>query len=86
MFWDAKVILLIDYLEKGRIITREYYSNLLTKLDKKIREKRPSLEKKKINFHHDNAPTHKSVLTMGKLRICTMQEHPLYSTDLAPRL
>jgi len=37
----------IDYLEKGKTISGEYYSNLLTRLDEKIREKRPGLQKKK---------------------------------------
>jgi len=46
VFWDAEGILFVDYLEKGKTITREYYSNLLTRLDKKIREKRPGLQKK----------------------------------------
>jgi hypothetical protein len=27
VFWDAEGILFIDYLEKGKTITREYYSN-----------------------------------------------------------
>jgi len=40
----------IDYLEKGKTITGEYYSNLLTRLDEKIHEKRPGLQKKKIIF------------------------------------
>jgi hypothetical protein len=35
VFWDAEGILFIDYLEKGKTITREYYSNLLTRIDKK---------------------------------------------------
>ena len=48
VFWDAEGILFIDYyLEKGKTITREYYSNLLTRLDEKIREKRHGLQKKK---------------------------------------
>jgi histone-lysine N-methyltransferase SETMAR len=44
------------------------------------------LQKKKIIFHHDNAPTHKSVLAMGKLRDLRYEllEHPPYSPDLAP--
>ena len=46
VFWNAEGILFIDYLEKGKTITREYYSNLLTQLDKTIREKRPGLQKK----------------------------------------
>jgi len=33
---DAEGILFIDYLEKGKKITEEYYSNLLTTLDKKF--------------------------------------------------
>jgi hypothetical protein len=58
VFWDAEGILFIGYLEKGKTITREYYFNLLTRLDKQIREKRPSLQKKKIIFHQDNLPAH----------------------------
>jgi hypothetical protein len=64
VFWDAKGILFIDYFEESRTITVKYYSYLLTRLDKKILEKRPCLQKKKIIFHQDNAHTHKSVLAM----------------------
>ena len=51
VFWDAEGISFIDYLEKGKTITGEYYSSLLTRLDEKIREKRPGLQKKEIIFH-----------------------------------
>jgi len=73
VFWDAEGILFIDYLVKGKTITGEYYSNLLTRLDKKICEERPRLQKK-------------SVLAMGKLRDLhhELLEHPPYSPDLAP--
>jgi len=50
VFWDAEGVLFIDCLENGKTITREYYSNLSTRLDKKIHEKRPSLQKKKLSF------------------------------------
>jgi len=53
--------LFIDYFEKGKTITGEYYSNLLTRLDDKIREKRLGLQNKIIIFHQDNAPAYKSV-------------------------
>jgi hypothetical protein len=50
VFWDAQYILFIDYLEKGKTLTGEYYSNLLNRLDKKkkkkICEKRLSFQKK----------------------------------------
>jgi hypothetical protein len=39
VFWDAEGIYFIDYPEKGKTITGEYLSNLLTRLDKKISEK-----------------------------------------------
>ena len=69
----------------GKAITGEYYSNLLSRLDEKIREKRPSLQKKKIILHQDNAPAHKSVLAVGKLWDLHYEllEHPHYSPDLA---
>jgi hypothetical protein len=47
VFWDAEGILFIDYLEKGKIMTGEYYSDLLSRLDEKIRKKRSGLQKKK---------------------------------------
>jgi hypothetical protein len=47
--------------------------------------KDPVCKRKKI-FHQDNAPAHKSVLAMGKLRDLHYEllEHPPYSPDLAP--
>lgn len=86
VFWDAKGILLVDYLQTGKTINSEYYRKLLDQLDAKIREKRPGLTKKKIIFHQDNAPAHKSVLTMAKINELKydLLEHPPYSPDLAP--
>jgi histone-lysine N-methyltransferase SETMAR len=86
VFWDAEGILFIDYLKKGKAITGEYYCNILTRLDEKMYEQKPGLQKKKIIFHQDNAPAHKSVLVMGKLRDLHYEllEHPPYSPDLAP--
>jgi len=47
--------------------------------------KDPVCKRKKIVFHQDNAPAHKSVLAMGKLRDlhCELLEHPHCSPDLA---
>jgi hypothetical protein len=41
VFLDNESILFIDYLKKGKTITGEYYSNLLTRLDEKIIEENP---------------------------------------------
>jgi len=68
VFWDAEGILFIDYLEKGKTITGEYYSNLLTRLDEKVREKRPGLQKKKIIFHQDSALVTQKCLGNGKIK------------------
>jgi histone-lysine N-methyltransferase SETMAR len=86
VFWDAEGILFIDCLEKGKTITGECYSNLLTRLDEKICEKRLSLQKKKIIFYQDSAPVHKSVVAMGKLRDLHYEllGHLPCSPDLAP--
>jgi histone-lysine N-methyltransferase SETMAR len=85
VFWDVKGILFIDYLAKGKTITEEYYSNLLIRLNEKIHEKRPGLQKKKSPSIR-TAPTHKSVLAMGKLKDLHYEllEHPPHSPDLAP--
>jgi hypothetical protein len=44
--------------------------------------KRPSLKKKKLIFHQDNAPAHKSVLAMRKLQ--DLRYNLLGHPDLAP--
>jgi hypothetical protein len=49
-FFGMLKVFFIDYVEKGKTITGEYYSNLLTRLEEKIREKRPGLQKKKSSF------------------------------------
>lgn len=86
VFWDAKGILLIDYLDKGKTVTGQYYATLLVKLKAAIQEKRPGMAKKKILFHHDNAPAHSSRIAQEKLTELKFEivPHPPYSPDLAP--
>jgi hypothetical protein len=50
VIWDAEGIIFIDYLERGKTITGEYYSHLLTRLNEKNRDKRLDLQKKKLSF------------------------------------
>jgi len=59
VFWDAEGILCIDYLEKGKTITGEYYFNFLTRLDEIIREKNPGLQNKKLPFIGTTHPSAK---------------------------
>ncbi|KAF8778640.1 hypothetical protein HNY73_015343 [Argiope bruennichi] len=62
VFREFKRIILLDYLEKSRAINAEYYANFLDKLRSKIKEKGPGLATKKVPFHHNNVPFHKSSL------------------------
>lgn len=85
IFWDAKGIILIDYLQKGTTINAQYYCALLEKLKTTIAEKRPHLKRKKFLFHHDNAPCHTAKFTIEKLAKLHFQlvPHAPYSPDLA---
>ena len=69
VFWDAHGVLFIDYLEKGKAINSERYIGQLMRLKNEIGEKRLQIQmkKKKVLFHQDNAPCHKSLATMVKL-------------------
>ena len=86
VFWHAHDILFIDYLEKGKTINSDYYMALLDRLNTKIKKKRPHMQKKKVLFHQDNAPCHKSMKTMVKLYESSFEllPHPPYSPDLDP--
>lgn len=86
VFWDSKGIIHIDYLPKGQTITGEYYCNVLEQFDKNLKEKRPHLARKKVLFHHDNAPAHSSAIATAKLVELRYEllPHPPYSPDLAP--
>ena len=67
VFWDVHHISFIDYLEKGRTINSKYYIALLVRLKEEITKKWLQMEKKKVLFHQDNAPCHKSIAIMAKL-------------------
>src|SRR5436190_12976832 len=86
VFWDARGIIFIDYLQKGKTINGEYYANLLQRLSDEIKKKRPHLAKKKVLFHQDNAPVHTSVIAMAKINELNFEllPHAPYSPDLAP--
>ena len=87
VFWDAQGILFIDYFENGRTINSKYYIALLVRLKEEIAKKRPQMKKKKkVLFHQDNTPCHKSIVRMAKLYELHFELllHPPYSPDLAP--
>ena len=85
VFWDAHGVLFINSLEKGSTINSECYIGQLMRLKNEIGEKRLQMKKKKVLFHQDNAPCHKSLATMAKLNKLSFEllPHPPYSPDLA---
>lgn len=88
VFWDARGIIFIDYLQKGtcKTINGEYYAALLQRLSEEIKTKRPYLVINKVLFHHDNEPAHTSMIAMSKIHDLRFEllPHPPYSPDLAP--
>jgi len=86
IFWDARGVLLLDFLQKGETVTGVYYATLLDKLRVAMKEKRRGMLKKGVMLHADNAPAHSSAVAMAKMHDCGFQivQHPPYSPDLAP--
>ena len=86
VFWDAKGIAFMDYLQKGKIINGEYYAKLLRELQQAIKSKQPEKLTKGVLLHQDNTPAHKSLVAMSAVHGCDFEliDHPPYSPDLAP--
>jgi hypothetical protein len=85
VFWDADGILFIDYPEKGKTITWEYFSNFKPDCTKKfVRKERFAKEKYRLSSGQCTRP--QKCMAMGKLRDLhyKLLKHPLYSPDLAP--
>ena len=77
--------MLIDCFEKKEKTITGYYASLLVRFNTAIAEKLLGMAKKKVLFHHDNAPVHSNLVTQQKwtkLRF-KLLPHPAYSPDLA---
>ena len=81
IFWDARGILFIDYLENDKSINSDYYMALLDGLSAEIKKKWPHMQKKNVH----NASCRKSMKMMVKLNELSLKllPHPLSSPDLA---
>jgi len=71
-------------LEKVKTVTGLYYAELLGRFAAELQIIRPHLAKKKVLFHHDNAPALTSALAKAKLVELGYEllPHPPYSPDL----
>ena len=86
VFWDAKGVIMLDFLPKRSTITGVYYANVLDQLRTAIHEKRRSKLSKGVLRQQDNARVHtcKVAIDAVERNGYELIPHPAYSPDLAP--
>ena len=86
VFWDAKGVIMLDFLPKRSTITGVYYANLLDQLRTPIREKHRDKLSKGVLLQQDNARVHTCKVAMDAVERNGYEliPHPAYSPDLAP--
>ena len=86
VFWDAKGVIMLDFLPKRSTITGVYYANLLDQLRTAIREKSRGKLSKGVLLQQDNARVHtcKAAMDTVERNGYELIPHPASSPDLAP--
>ena len=79
VFWDAKGVIMLDFLPKRSTITGVYYANLLD-------QQRRSKLSKGVLLQQDNTRVHTCKVAMDAVERNGYEliPHPAYSPDLAP--
>ena len=57
-FFDHKGIVHYEFIVQGQMVNQQCYLEVLTRLRKSVRRKRPGIWPGKWILHHDNAPAH----------------------------
>ena len=78
--------LLIDFLQRGRTVNAQHYSQTLTTLRQAIKSKRPGKPTRGVILLHDNARPHtaKTITSLWQKFEWDVLCHPPYSPDLSP--
>ena len=87
IFFDIRGIVHHEFVPPKRTVNSELYCDVLRRLKKAVRRKRPDLwDNRSWLLHHDNAPAHTSFRTTEFLTNSNIAlvPHPPYSPDLAP--
>ena len=86
IFWDSQGVIIVEYLEQGRMINGAYYAGELRRLRQKIAKKRREKLTCGILLLQKNAPVHSSQVVMIAATECGFEilPHPPYSPDMAP--
>ncbi|GBM43356.1 hypothetical protein AVEN_166100-1 [Araneus ventricosus] len=85
VFWDAKSVILIDFITSGTIKSARY-CDILTKLKSAIRRHRAGFLIRGVLFLENNARPHSAtdakehIRHLGRERL----DHPSYKSDLLP--
>ena len=86
-FFAVKGIVHEEFVLTGQTVNSGFYSEVLRRLRENVRRRYPKLWREPTwLLHHDNAPSHTSVLTQQFLakNKMTVIPHASYSPDLAP--
>jgi histone-lysine N-methyltransferase SETMAR len=86
IFCDTYGVVLNHFVPPKTTVTGNYYATLLrTELMAAIRRKRPHLLRSGFILHHNNAPSHSSLVVMDTLEKLAVELllHPPYSPDAA---
>ena len=86
VFFDIQGIVMAEWVPSGQTVYQQYYTEVLTKLHKHVRRKRPELWRNNWILHQDNAPAHNALSVKQFLanKNITVLKHPPYSPDLTP--
>ena len=86
VLWDAKGVIMLDFLPKRSTITGVYYANLLDQLRTNIHENVRGKLSKGVLLQQDNGRVHTCKVAMDAVEqnVYELIPHPAYSPDLAP--
>ena len=86
VFWDAKGVIMSDFLPKWSTITGVYCANLLDQLRTAIHEKRWGKLSEDVLLQQDNVRVHTCKVAMDAVEQNRYEliPHPAYLPDLAP--
>ena len=85
VFWDAKGVIMLDFLPKRSTITGVYHANLLNQMRTAIRKNRRGKLSKCVLLQQDNARVHTCIVAMDdavERKRYELISHPAYSPGL----
>jgi transposase len=85
-FFDMDGVVNHEFVPPGRTVNGHFYVQVLKRLRDAVRRKRPDKWQGEWFLHHDNAPSHRSLVVQQFLveKSSPVITQPPYSPDLAP--